>query len=85
MPGCLDKCALLWEDHSIFNADNKTRQKIAEELSKYKDEQSHDPSFLKSIIKRWCLGGFLTDENNLPKDCIHFINLPSELSCVWDQ
>ena len=80
MPGCLDKCAWLLEDHSIDNVDDSMRDKIIEELVKFKNNQDHDPSVFKFMIKRMCLMGKFKFGEKVVEDCDSHIELPASLS-----
>ena len=80
MPGCLDACYLYWEDHSIENLDPPVQIKVEKEIEKYNRGEECDLSLFQGIIKRYCLGGYLKDSNNLPRECRHFGEMPGDLT-----
>ena len=80
MPGCLDRCYLYREYHSIEYADDVIQKKIEEELEKYEKGESYDITWLKSIVKRMCLGNHLKDPENLPTECKHYSERAEDLS-----
>jgi len=78
MPGCLDRCYLYLEEHSMNHLNFETQKKVEIELKKFRNRESYDFTVLKDVVKRRCLGDYLKDENDLPTNCKHYWELPEE-------
>lgn len=80
MPGCLDKCYLYREYHSLEHLDRKSQIKVEKELEKYEKGEQYDTALLKDVVKKKCLGGYLKDPDNLPTNCRHYWDLLEDVS-----
>lgn len=80
MSGCLNRCYLYWETHSLEPLDSETQIKVEKELEKARLGRSFDESMLSKVVNRRCLGGFLNKEEDLKDKCWHYWELPQELT-----
>ena len=80
MPGCLNKCYLYWETHSLENIDPATQIKVEKELGKARSGASYDASMLSEVVNQRCLGDFLKRGKNLKEKCWHYWELPEDLT-----
>jgi len=80
MPGCLNRCYLYWETHSLEKLDPKTQVKVEKELEKARLGVNYDASILSKVVNQRCLGDFLKKDKNLKQKCWHYWELPQELT-----
>lgn len=59
MLGCLNKCYLYWENHSLENLEPKKQIVVENELAKAQADEEYNITLISELVNRRCLGDYL--------------------------